>query len=246
MSIARNAPFTCSPMPGSRGARSSPIGRRRSGSGSARARGSRAGTRSSPRRGEAEQEPVACSTARVLVDPVDHHEPDRRERGAIGNRYGSAFGSATRMKMCGADAAAEEVAAVGQARVGGLVGALGEDRREPGGDEQRDRDQREEARDCGRSLPGSGPPFPLSGAVLGLPPPPSSTGSTGTRARDRRACPRRPRASAARGRSPRRGGPRGDSTWVGDASLRARCPVAARTAGRDRGRRGRGRRCPTK
>ena len=93
---------------------------------------------------EAEDEPLRLLAREVVVDAVDHHEPeagehgDQREHVRIGVRQREADHQMRR------EAEAEEDQAVGQRDVRQHVGALNEDRREPGGQQRRRRNQRQQ------------------------------------------------------------------------------------------------------
>ena len=81
-------------------------------------------------RAEAEQEDGRLLDREGLVDPVEHDEPDRRERRAQREQVRVGVRQRDPQEEVGAEADREEVAAVDQAGVRDLVRALGEDRRE--------------------------------------------------------------------------------------------------------------------
>ena len=184
----RYAPLTCWPMPGTRGSSRSrmPGGRDRV---AVALEHPVVLAQRDDRRGEDDEpddEPLRLLAREVLVEPVEHHEPearehrDEREEVRVGVRQRHA------QHEVRGEAQAEEERAVGQRRVRSrTVVALHEDRGEARGDEQGGGDQREEL-----------------AVALG------HRGGQAARARARaRGRPRR-RASAAGGRAASRGAPR--------------------------------------
>ncbi len=93
---------------------------------------------------QSEDEDRRLVEGELVVDPVDEDEADRREQGTQREQVGVGIGQAQAQEDVRADAEREKVAAVDQAEVGDLVRAHDEHRREPGGDEQRHRDERQQ------------------------------------------------------------------------------------------------------
>ena len=136
--IARKAPFTWAPMPGQSRQQQQPDARRRDRVAVALQHVVVADQedRDAEER-EADHEPLGLLARQLGVDPVDQHQPDRRQAAAAsGNMYGSAFGSRARMKRCASTHRPEEERAVGERGVGDVLGACGQHRREPGRHEQ--------------------------------------------------------------------------------------------------------------
>ena len=110
---------------------------------------------------------MAWSRARAVVDPVDHHQPDRGQQGDQGEEVGIGVGEPDPQVDVGGEADGEEVGAVDQAEVAELGPILGEDGGEARGQEQGDRDQGEQ--------------FAVAGAHFPAPPPAARRGAAGAR-----------------------------------------------------------------
>ena len=102
-------------------------------------------------RGEAQEEERRLLDGQALLDPVEHHQADRREDRAEREEVRIRVRERRAQEEVRRDADREEVAAVGEAERADLVRADGEHRREAGAHEERDRDQREELARCARS-----------------------------------------------------------------------------------------------
>ncbi len=115
---------------------------------------------------EPDDEPLGLLAGQLGVDPVDQHQPDGGEQGPEREEVGIGIRQARPDEEVGDDAQPQEHGAVGESRVGYVLGARCEHGGEAGGHEQRDgqepeqlprarRHQREASREAGPAPPPS-------------------------------------------------------------------------------------------
>ena len=90
---------------------------------------------------EAEHEPVGLVAGEVVVDPVDHHQPEGGQQRDQREQVGVGVGEADPQVDVGGEADGEEVGAVDEAEVAEPGVLLGEDGGEAGGEQEGDRNQ---------------------------------------------------------------------------------------------------------
>ena len=103
---------------------------------------------------EPEREPAGLADRLLGVEPVDHDEPEAREHRGERQQVRVRVGQPEAHDEMRRHADAEEDRPVGQRDVGEPLGLLDEDRGEPGRDEQRCRDQREQLAVAGAHVAG--------------------------------------------------------------------------------------------
>ena len=91
-----------------------------------------------------DHEPLRLLARQLGVDAVDHHQPERRQRGRQREQVGVGVGQPGADEQVREHAQAEEHQAVGGGGVAHVLGAAHKHRREAGADQQGDRDQAEQ------------------------------------------------------------------------------------------------------
>ena len=104
---------------------------------------------------EPDDEPLRLLARELGVDPVDQDETDAGQHGGEREQVRVGVREARADEQVRQHAQAEEERAVGQRRVGDVLGARGDNRREAGRDEQRHRQEPEQLARAGGHQPGA-------------------------------------------------------------------------------------------